>query len=303
MILISSWLTKTYKNQTMRLCQSKCGIIFNVFRVLIYHFIYRYDVDFKQFFAIGKLGEETRRMQMRFSDLIESLIMVLKHKKCSPKDLVKALDAYLPDECHQASDLDDFFADLLPHMSFFNYEIPRLIIQHLEGDLDKEVAEYEGHFELYCKNRVSGPHPVVFTNEAQNAAKIMEKFFVKLDVEWDRMPIEDMKRFQCKLGSILNIRQEKLQLQSVQKGCVLFTFLIHRSVHLMLINNGLTDDQAHELRETRVLSIEAESDIVLFENDELVCSTKSPCILLSIFLYIHIFSFYCDIAVKEILNH
>ena len=35
--------------------------------------------------------------------------------------------------------------------------------------------------------------------------------------------IEDMKRFQCKLGSILNIRQEKLQLQSVQKGCVLFT--------------------------------------------------------------------------------
>ena len=210
---------------------------------------------------------------MKFSDLLESLIRVLKCKKCSPKDIIKALDAYLPDECRHASDLDDFFAELLPHMSFFNYEIPRLIIQHLEGDLIGEVAKYEGHFESYCKNRVSGPHRVVFTNEAQNDAKIMEKFFVKLDVEWDGMPIEDMKRFQCKLGSILNIGQEKLQLQSVQKGCVLFTFLIHRSLLMMLINNGLTDDQARELHESRVLSIEAGSD-KLFENEELVCNTK-----------------------------
>ena len=222
---------------------------------------------------IGQLGEETRRMEMKFSDLIESLLRELKRKKRSPKDIVKALDAYLPDECHHSSNLDDFFAELLPHMSFFNYEIPRLIIQHLEGDLIGEFAKYEGHFESYCKNRVSGPHQVVFTNEAQNGAKIMEKFFVKLDVEWDGMPIEDMKRFQCKLGSILNIRQEKLQLQSVQKGCVLFTFLIHRSLLMMLINNGLTDDQARELHEARVLSIETGSD-KLFENEELVCNTK-----------------------------
>ena len=211
---------------------------------------------------------------MEFSDLIESLVRILKRRKCSPKRIIKALDVYLPEECHQASDLDEFFAELVPHMSFFNYEIPRLIIQHLEGDLIGEVATYEGHFESYCKNRTSGPHPVVFTNEAQNNAQFVEKFFVKLDVEWEGMPIEDMKRFQCKLGSILNIRQEKLQLQSVQKGCVLFTFLIHRSLLLMLINNGFTDDQARELHETRVLSIETESD-KLFENKDLVCNIKT----------------------------
>jgi hypothetical protein len=211
-------------------------------------------------------------MQMKFGDLIESLIKVLKRKKCSPKDIVNALDAYLPDECRHARNLDDLFAELLPHMSFFNFEIPRLIVQHLEGDLIGEVAKYEGHFESYCKNRISGPHPVVFANEAQNDAQVMEKFFVKLDVEWDGMPIEDMKRFQCKLGSILNIRHEKLLLQSVQKGCVLLTFLTHRSLLVMLKNNGLTDDQVRQLHETQVLSIELAGSDKLFENKELVCT-------------------------------
>ena len=211
---------------------------------------------------------------MEFSDLVESLIRILKYRKWSPKHIIEALDAYLPDECRQASSLDEFFDELLPHMSFFNYEIPRLIVQYLERDLSEEVATYEGHFESYCKNRLSGPHPVMFTSEAQNNAQIMEKFFVKLDVEWEGMPIEDMKRFQCKLGSILNIRQEKLQLQSVQKGCVLFTFLIHRSLLLMLTNNGLADNQVHELHETRVLSIETESDKI-FENKNLVCNIKT----------------------------
>ena len=233
-------------------------------------------------------------MQMKFSDLIESLIRVLKDKNCSPKDIINALDAYLPDECRHASDLDDFFAELLPHMSFFNYEIPRLIVQHLEGDLIGEVAKYESHFESYCKNRVSGPHLVVFTNEAQNDAQIMEKIFVKLDVEWDGMPIEDMKRFQCKLGSILNIGQEKLQLQSVQKGCVLYTFLIHRTLSLTLKNNGLTDDQVHQLHETRVLSIEVGSD-KLFENKELVCNTSKTVSIscLIIIIQMQLFLRYC----------
>ena len=213
-------------------------------------------------------------MQTEFSDLLESVVRELEHQKCSPKRIINALDAYIPDECHQASDLDEFFAGLLPHMSFFNYEILRLIIQHLEGDLIGIFAKYEAHFESYCKNRLSGPHPIMFTNEAQNNAQFMETFFVKLDAEWDGMPIEYIKRFQCKLGSILNIRQEKLLLQSVQKGCVLFTFLIHRSLLQMLINNGLTDNQVHALREDQVISIYTGS-LNVFENMELVCDIKN----------------------------
>ena len=213
-------------------------------------------------------------MHINFSDLIDNLIRSLEHNRRSPKNIIDALGAYIPDECQKASDLDEFFVELLPHMSFFNYVIPKLIIQHLEKDLIRQLAAYEAKFESYCKNRLSGPHPVVIRNETQSKDQLMQKVFIKLDVEWDGFPIEYIERFRCKLGSILNIEQEKLLLQTVQKGCVLLTFVVHRSLLQIIINNGLTPNQKHALRESQVITMEIGS-VNIFENLELVSTNKA----------------------------
>ena len=82
-------------------------------------------------------------MQIQFSELVDSTIRFLEESGSSPKDLIESLDAYIPDNCRHASELDEFFCQLLPHMSFFNYEILKLIILHLNGDhLGKELSAY-----------------------------------------------------------------------------------------------------------------------------------------------------------------
>ena len=213
-------------------------------------------------------------MQIQFSELVDSTIRFLEESGSSPKDLIESLDAYIPDNCRHASELDEFFCQLLPHMSFFNYEILKLIILHLNGDhLGKELSAYEKQFESYCMSRISGPHPVVFSNEAQSNT---QKLLVKLDAEWDGMTIGDIKRFQCKLASILQIRQEKLLIQKAQKGCVLLTFLIHKLFLQTIVDNGLTDRQVSALYDNHIISIATES-MKLFENMEMVCGIDSCC--------------------------
>ena len=214
------------------------------------------DTDFHQFHLLGKLSEHTRRMQLLFSDLVESTIQYLEHIGSSPKDLVDLIDAYIPDQCREASNLDDFFCQLLPHMSFLNYDLLKLIIQQYDSsDLNEKLSEYEKQFESYCRNRVSEAHPLVFADESHYDTRHMEKMLVKLDVEWNGLSGDDIKRFQCKLASILQISQEKLLIQKVEKGCVLFTIFVHKSLVEGHLSTGLSADQEYALCRNQVISI------------------------------------------------
>ena len=226
----------------------------------IYFKYYRYmantDHDLSQFHKIGQLSERSRKIQLSYNELVESTIQYLQDTKTSPKDVIKRLDAYIPDECCQATDLDDFFFCLIPHMSFFNYDLLKMIIEQTgDNDLQGKLSNYENQFESYCRNRISGPHPVVFTSEALNKERSAEKLLIKLDAEWEGIPLADIKRFHCKVASILQVRQESLLIQKVQKGCVLFTFLIREAVALRILENGLTRSQETALQEERVMSV------------------------------------------------
>lgn len=188
----------------------------------------------------------------------------------SPKDLIERLDAYIPDECRQASNVDDFFCQLLPHMSFLNYDLLKLIIQQCDhSDLNEKLSEYEKQFEAYCRNRISKAHPLVFADESHYDAQHMEKMLVKLDTEWNGLSRDDIKRFQCKLASILQIRQENLLIQKVEKGCVLFTIFIHKSLVRRSLSSGLSTDQEHALCRNQVISITVGS-VKLFQNARMV---------------------------------
>ena len=209
-------------------------------------------------------------MQSEFSDLLDVVIKHLEQSKLSPKDIVNALGPHIPDECQTASNLDDFFGRMLPDMTFFNYEIPSMIIKLVGGEVVKELKKYEALFESYCKNRVSGPHPIEFTDESRQNTQIQqEKMLVKLDMEWEEMPLHYVKSFQYSLASILKIREETLIVHSVREGCVLFTFLIRSSLLQTIIIDGINEEQKDALRHSRVVSIEATS-VKIFEDLELV---------------------------------
>lgn len=230
-------------------------------------FLSRYscDDDFQQFRLLGKLTEHTRHMQLLFSDLVESTVKYLELNGITPKDLVELLDPYIPDDCRQASDLDDFICQLLPHMSFLNYDMLKLIIQQYNSDLTEKLSEYEKQFESYCRNRVSEAQPLVFTDESRYDTERMEKMLVKLDAEWNGLSCDDIKRFQCKLATILQIRQENLLIQKVEKGCVLFTIFIHKSLVERNLSCGLSADQEYALCRNQVISVTVGS-VKLFWN-------------------------------------
>lgn len=206
---------------------------------------------------------------MKFSDLLDSVIKHLEQSKLSPKDIVNALGPHIPDECQTASNLDEFFEKMLPDMTFFDYEIPSMIIKLIGGEVVEELKKYEALFESYCKHRVSGPHPIEFTDESRQNTQIQEKMLVKLDIEWEEMPLNYVKSFQRKLASILRIREETLIVHSVREGCVLLTFLIRSSLLQTIKNDGVNEEQKDALHHNRVVSIEAAS-VKIFEDMELV---------------------------------
>ena len=208
-------------------------------------------------------------MQLLFSDLVERTVKHLELNGTTPKDLIELLDPYIPDECRHASDLDDFFCQLLPHMSFLNYDMLKLIIQQCDSALAEKLSEYETQFESYCRNRVSEAHPLVFTDESRYDSQSMKKMLVKLDAEWNGLTCDDVKRFQCKLASILQIRQENLLIQKVEKGCVLLTIFIHKSVVERNLSCGLSADQEYALCRNRVISVTVGS-VKLFWNSWMV---------------------------------
>lgn len=206
---------------------------------------------------------------MEFSDLLDSVIKHLEQSKLSPKDIVNALGLLIPKECQTASNLDEFFEKMLPDMTFFDYGILSMIIKLIEGEVVEDFKTYEALFESYCKNRVSGPHPIKFTDESRQNTQIQQKMVVKLDIEWEEMSLNYVKSFQRKLASILGIREEMLIVHSVRQGCVLLTFLIHSSLLLTIINEGVNKEQKDALHHNRVVSIEAAS-VKIFEDMELV---------------------------------
>ena len=212
----------------------------------------------KHFLIVGGLTEQTRQMKLEFSKLATATMKSLTSQKITPRQLLGAIEPKIAQEYRALSTVPDILASLCLHTSFFNYRIlEQIILKFEDQNLRKKLEDYKAAVKSYCKNPLRQLPPNALANTDQNhRSENLTQLNIKLDAEWHTATYEDIQGFKQKLASVLEVKEEVLNLCSVEKGCILVKFLLLTSIAEDIFHQGLTDEQKQILKSISVIQME-----------------------------------------------
>ena len=232
------------------------------------------DLDARLLTDAEKIGE-------KFAHLCSMTRDSFEQRGISPQmlaDMLMDLAVYKPgSNCHDivpllkeeggaltmAQSVRDTFHALRPHMSFFNYEILKYLIERKGSEDDKiALAVYLENFTEFCKRHVfevpsttcSNGHQIEAHNKKQKlhikvtkhfkAAFLIKSTTEDLPSTTDEsqakniysskleINLEDAKNIQRKFASILDLNPSSLFLDTISEGSIILTFLLPVCVSL-----------------------------------------------------------------------
>ena len=124
-------------------------------------------------------------------------------------------------DLNRAQSIDAIFDILIPHMSFFNYEILTHIIQYLGSNDDKKLLdEYNSKFNNFCKLRVFEVSPLRI--EMSDTEKCKRKKYVVLLTKHDKeATLMDIDKAVEKLADLFCLKRSALSIDMIDSGSVL----------------------------------------------------------------------------------
>ena len=189
-----------------------------------------------------KLILDTRKIMIKFSDFslcirksIEGRDTLDNLRDCVlsavlPKDQdVSALDTEHKVMVLAANSLARIFSTLRTYnyISFLNYQIIELLIQHSGSAVDHKMLEqYLDDFKTFCQRSVFEVPPSAFSS---CRSRKMAKVFALKCTE-STLTLNGVIVLQDKVAEILGLEFNALQLCSVKKGCVELHFLVSAAV-------------------------------------------------------------------------
>lgn len=197
-------------------------------------------------------------MKLEFSKLAIATVRSLTSQKITPRQLLAALEPKIAQEYRALSNVRDILASLCLHTSFFNYgTLENIILKFEDQNLRKKLEDYKAAVKSYCKNPLRQLPPNALANIDQNhRLENLTQLNIKLDAEWHTATYEDIQGFKQKLASVLEVREEVLNLCAVEKGCILAKFLLLTSIAEEIFRHGLTDEQKQMLKDISVIQVE-----------------------------------------------
>ena len=163
----------------------------------------------------------------------------------------------------RAQSVHEIFHALRPHMSFFNYEILKFLIEGKGSEGDKvALTSYLKNFTEFCKRHVFEVPFATYSNGHQiESHKMKQRLHIKVTEHFkaaflikstsEVLPsttdesrvknvcssklginLEDAKNIQRKLAKILNLNPSSLFLDTISEGSVILTFLLPMCVSL-----------------------------------------------------------------------
>jgi len=190
---------------------------------------------------VGRLKFESRKIMMRFQELVSTTINSFKSQQIPPDELVShilALGAFDPvikkpqvplfqycfQELKNADTIPKVFLVISDYFSFFNYDIIEHIIKVLGTPEDKaELQRYKEDFNQYAKRRIYECLPQFGAVSDSNHADI----FVKVDSQYNNYTVAEIENFRHKLSEILHVSfRGSLRLCRVEKGCFQLLFQV-----------------------------------------------------------------------------
>ena len=216
-----------------------------------------------------KLHLETEQIILNFFTLCNkfffSLKAQLRAEKVSIEDLVGCLEALralstvitstyskqptLKDIVGNINNIEDVKTVIENHSSFYDYSFVEYMINTI-GTLEDiaELEKYIEKFKEYAERRVYKCPSNIQVNATSSPQET--KLYVKLDSFYDEHKLRELKRFQLKLASLLNVSYEVLRLCSIEKGCFKLVLIIPTLVKDIIF--PLSPQQETELRELKV---------------------------------------------------
>ena len=158
------------------------------------------------------------------------------------------------DVLHKARDMFEIFKAICPYVSYFNYDLLKLLVD-VHGTLeDKKCLDgYLKSFASYCRAMPCAEEICGSDDSRPNRIKI--KF--KLDLERQRLKANYVKDIIRNIARILKIKPSSLFLYRIKDGCVSLEILVPYFVFDRIF--PLTNDQMVSLyNEVKVTAIQCD---------------------------------------------
>jgi len=159
-----------------------------------------------------------------FLNQLESLAQVTKS---APSLLEEVMD-----DIWKAETMEMLFRLLTKFWSWYNHFLLEKIIDRFGDNEDQErLKKFREKFTIYSKNRL------VDLSSAGDSLKLgvgggkgQVPLLLKIDKEWDAIPVSQLADIQQNVASILKVESHLLYLASVRQGCIVMTFLVPASL-------------------------------------------------------------------------
>ena len=199
----------------------------------------------------GRLREESLDIMQEFRVVINKFFDSLEDQNYPIKRLVRYLaDEAIDNKQDPIASIEDIQGLIKCRSSFYDYRLVKYMINLAGTAEDKErLQKYEQAFLSYAKRRIyecPSKFKAICTSDDV-------KLHVKLDSEYDECKLEELKGFQNRLCSILQINLYYCLLSEVKEGCFEVTFLIPQHVQEAIF--PLSTEQLVELENLKVLYI------------------------------------------------
>ena len=197
---------------------------------------------------IQQLSQETKKIIGYFSDLIDSTCFSLKKRGVttielarrvlelgaytSPSIVQKPLMSEEVNELKNSKTIAGSFLILQPHMSFFNFELLKHIIEGRQTGSDedrKKMTDYHEKFVQYCKRRlVEVPQGAIgqsFTNlSAHKRCAVV--ILAHKSHPLCELSLEDVRIAKRDIATLLGLESSTLYLHKIDEGSLMFIFSV-----------------------------------------------------------------------------
>ena len=175
----------------------------------------------------GRLREESLDIIQEFLVVVNKLFDSLEDQNYPVQRLIRYLKEEVKDEQQELATMENIQTFIKQRSSFFDHRLVRYMINLAGTDEDKMLFHrYEESFLHYAKRRIY-ECPSKFKSTCTPDSV---ELHIKLDSQYDQCKLEDLRGFQHRLSSILQINIYCCLLSEVKKGCFMITFVIPKHV-------------------------------------------------------------------------
>ena len=209
---------------------------------------------------LAQMHELTKEINSKFKKLLNKVYESLRARHIDHSSVVLTLikdDVMIfdrNDKLDEAKDMFDVFKAILPHCSYFNYDLLKLLVD-VHGS-----SEDKAHFDKYLQ---------AFTNYCQampcaeevcgNGDSATKQTKLKFKTNFDRQHLKPdaLRGIKCNIANHLKIPPSALYLKSIEEGCLSLVFLIPSFLFGRIF--PLSDEQKIALyNEVKVIAIHCE---------------------------------------------